>query len=582
MPHLHALIDFAAAAADFPPLRLAFGPPVRELVAHHPHEVRPLLREVDALARAGAWCVGFLRYEAATAFEPRAAVHPADGPLAAFSVHRETLPWPDLEARGPARTSDWTSALDRPGFDAAIAHIHQAIADGEIYQANYTAPLQARFDGDPLALFAALRRAQPQANAAYLQAGDERILSVSPELFFDWQADGLLRSAPMKGTAPRGATPAEDAANARALRASAKEQAENVMIVDLIRNDLARVAKTGSVRVPRLFDCQAWPTVWQMVSLVEARTRPGTTLADVFQALYPCGSVTGAPKLRAMHWIRTLEPQPRGVYCGAIGVVQPGGAARFNVPIRTVTLRGTQARCGIGSGITADARAEAEWQEWGHKAAFLQQASQPFALLQTLRLQDGRWQHLDLHLDRLQRAAAQFGFAFDRTRALDEALAAAAGTASTRPARGRILVAPGGQVQVEVLPLPATPPSPVRARLADRAMEAPAAFLRHKTTRRAHYEAFEPSTPGLFDTLLWNARGELTEFTRGNLLLQRADGRIVTPPLHCGLLDGVGRAVELAAGRVQEEVVRVEDLPQARQLWFVNSMRGVVPVELVG
>ena len=237
---------------------------------------------------------------------------------------------------------------------------------------------------------------------------DSAILSVfKPELFFDWRGDRLL-ARPMKGTAPRGATPAEDAAQSGFLRTAAKERAENLMIVDLLRNDLSRLAEPHSVRVPRLFHTEAWPTVWQMSSDVVARTRAGTTLADVFAALFPCGSITGAPKVQAMRLINALEPEPRGIYCGAIGVVQPGGAATFNVPIRTLALRGlgdaAQVRCGIGSGITADATADGEWNEWRHKRAFVDRASQAFELLETLRLEDGAFIDVEAHLARMEEA----------------------------------------------------------------------------------------------------------------------------------------------------------------------------------
>ncbi|HSV79675.1 MAG TPA: aminodeoxychorismate synthase component I [Ramlibacter sp.] len=570
----HAVIDFRADD-DLPALRLAFDGPIRELFAWSPREVRAVLAEVDAAARSGLWCVGYLRYEAAAAFEPRAALHPADGPLAYFSLHDRQAAFPDLrlEHAGDLR---WRSATDRAGFDAAMAKIHAAIAQGEIYQVNYTTELAADYQDDAFPLFCALQRAQGQSNAAYLANREETVLSVSPELFFDWH-QGTLHCRPMKGTAARGATPELDERNARQLQRSAKERAENVMIVDLIRNDLSRVAQLGSVRVPSLFECRPWPTVWQMTSTVVARSRPQATLPDVFEALFPCGSVTGAPKLRAMHWIRELEPRPRGVYCGAVGVVQPGGAARFNVPIRTVVLRDGRASCGVGSGITADATAEGEWAEWTNKAQFLQQASRAFRLLQTIRREDGQWRHLELHLDRLAQAALQFGFAFERQAVRAALEDAASGRASGRV---RVTVDVRGAVEVQIAELPRPPGQPLPVALAPGPVSAPAAFLRHKTTRREHYEGLPADTAAAFDTLAWNAHGEVTEFTRGNVIVERADGQRVTPPLHCGLLDGVGRAQALATGAAREAVVRVEDLASARALWFVNALRGWLPVYL--
>ncbi|EJL79235.1 aminodeoxychorismate synthase, component I [Variovorax sp. CF313] len=577
LPALRTLIDFAQPHGDGASrLRLAFGAPSRVLVARTAGEVRPVLEAIEALAREGRWCVGYLRYEAAVAFDPALAVHEADGPLAWFGVHDEVLPWPeDSPAMPPV---EWQGSLSRESFDQRMQAIHRAIADGELYQLNYTAALNAEFHGDALDWFLALRQAQPGGYSAFIDTGEEQVLSVSPELFFDWHGDRIL-ARPMKGTAPRGTTPAEDAALARRLRTVPKERAENVMIVDLIRNDLSRVAQPFSVRVPRLFHTEALPTVWQMTSDVEALLREGITLADVFGALFPCGSITGAPKVSAMRLIRELEPEARGVYCGAVGVVQPGGHATFNVPIRTVTLRGTEARCGIGSGITADARADAEWEEWRHKRAFLGQAANPpFELLETLALVGGELRDAPAHLARMAAAAAHFGRAWSEapvTACLDRLKARHA----TGMWRVRLLLDAQGAPRAEAFAMEA-PPARVQLQLATRAFdEADSDFTRFKTTRRAHYEAFAPTAAGVFDTLLWNRDGEITECTRGNIALL-LDGRWVTPPLHCGLLNGVGRANRLRSGQLAEAVVRVNDLPRVQALAFVNSLRGWLDADL--
>ena len=294
----------------------------------------------------------------------------------------QAAPKPQPKPR-PTPPVQWQTALSREQFDAHIARIHAAIAAGECYQINYTAPLSAKLAGaaslnsSALAegLFARLQQAQPGGYAALVDSGDMQVLSVSPELFFDWDGEQIL-TRPMKGTAARGQTPEADVLAAQTMRESVKERAENVMIVDLLRNDLSRIAEPHSVKVPQLFQVQALPAVWQMTSDVVARTRAGVRLVDVFGALFPCGSITGAPKRQAMRLIRELEPQPRGVYCGALGVVRPGSApgrihATFNVPIRTVVLQAGQLSCGIGSGITASANAADEWMEWQHKQVFL-------------------------------------------------------------------------------------------------------------------------------------------------------------------------------------------------------------------
>jgi para-aminobenzoate synthetase/4-amino-4-deoxychorismate lyase len=330
------------------------------------------------------------------------------------------------------------------------------------------------------------------------------------------------------------------------------------------------------VRVPRLFHTEAWPTVWQMSSDVVATPRAGTALADVFGALFPCGSITGAPKVQAMRLIRRLEPEPRGIYCGAIGVLQPGGAATFNVPIRTLALRTdgatTHVRCGIGSGITADATAAGEWAEWRHKRAFVDRASQAFELLETLRLEEGVFVDREAHLARLAEAARHFAFApplASACAALDDLCAA---HASGRW-RVRLLASRAGDTRAQAYPLAPTQ-APVRVRLAERPLiGSDGEFVRFKTTHRAHYDAFAPTDDAVFDTLLWNERAELTEFTRGNLAL-KIDGRWLTPALECGLLPGVARARLLREGVIEEAILTRGDLARAEELAFFNSLRG--------
>ncbi|MCW7538172.1 aminodeoxychorismate synthase component I [Aquabacterium sp. A7-Y] len=572
-----ALIDFTNPHGGAA-LRGCFEQPREVLVARQPGEVVPVVDAAWQQSLAGRWCVGYLRYEAAPAFEPRAEVHPAAGPLAWFAVFDRMLPWPALADSDPGYAPmDWRATIDAARFAQDIERIHAAIAAGEVYQVNHTTRLHSRFEGSPRALFEALRRAQPQGYLGWIDTGEGQLLSLSPELFFDWR-DGRILSRPMKGTAPRGRTPGEDEAASRHLLSSEKERAENLMIVDLIRNDLSRIAEPFSVRVPRLFHTEAWPTVWQMTSDVEARTRAGVGLSEVFRALFPCGSVTGAPKLRAMHWIRALEDEPRGVYCGAVGVLSPGGAATFNVAIRTLELSpGGAAVCGVGSGITADATAEAEHREWRVKQRFLDRAARPFELLETLRLEQGQWQRLERHAARLQRAARHFGYRFDPV-ALHQATDDLQRVHPEGVWRVRLLLGPEGRVQAEAWPLAATP-GRQRVRLAGRAIDAGSEFVRFKTTRREAYEALASSEPGVFDTLLWNEQGQLTEFTRGNVAL-RLDGRWLTPALSCGLLDGIVREELIEQGRITEAVLTPDDLERAEGLAFFNSLRGWIEVEL--
>lgn len=357
-----------------------------------------MLQAVQQAAEQGLWCVGWLAYEAAGAFDAayEGTMHPprAGQPLAWFAVHEGPV-GDDLPQSAAAlpQTRPWQSALTRAQFERDVQQIHAAIAAGECYQINYTSPLSAKvlkaetpefetFNASDYAqaLFARLQQAQPGGYAAVLDSGDMQIMSVSPELFFDWDGEQIL-TRPMKGTAARGLTPEADALAAQTMRSSPKERAENVMIVDLLRNDLSRIAVPHSVKVPQLFQVQALPAVWQMTSDVVARTRAGVQLVDVFAALFPCGSITGAPKRQAMCLIHALEPQARGVYCGALGIVRPGQVpgrihATFNVSIRTVVLQAGELVCGIGSGITASAKAADEWMEWQYKQVFLHKAAE--------------------------------------------------------------------------------------------------------------------------------------------------------------------------------------------------------------
>ncbi len=594
---MRALIDFAAIQAPTraagnaaqskalpmgsPALRLAFGTPHEVLVAHALCDAKAVLQAVQQRALQGHWCVGYVRYEAAPAFDSALAVHPASGPLVWFGVHDAPLPQdhdplpalPQYATGTDTVRATWQPGIARTAFDAALERLRQAIGDGEIYQANFTARTVGQLNVAPLELFTAMRQAQPGGFAAYIDTGEEQVLSVSPELFFDWH-QGHLITRPMKGTAPRGHNAEDDAALAEGLQTSPKERAENVMIVDLIRNDLSRIATPFSVTVDRLCRVQALPTVWQMVSDVHADTRHGTTLVDVFAALFPCGSVTGAPKVQAMRLIRELEDSDRGVYCGAVGVVRPGGSATFNVPIRTAEVRGTAVRAGTGSGITFDSTAEAEWQEWRHKQAFLIRASQSFEILETLAAHDGTLQHANHHLARMAASAAHFGFAWrpDTVQATLEQLCRQHPKGAWRV---RLLLDVAGKLHAQAFALAATPAT-VRLQLANHPLqEADSEFVHHKTTRRAHYDAFTPTDPEVFDTILWNTRGEVTECTRGNLALL-LDGRWITPAQECGLLPGVGRAHWLAQGRMEEAVVLLSDLERSQALVFVNSLRGWV------
>jgi para-aminobenzoate synthetase/4-amino-4-deoxychorismate lyase len=583
-------IDSPLLVFDFPApagARQRFTQPVEVIVAREAAEVRPALRAVQRAAEAGLYAAGFVAYEAAPAFDPAFAVHSNDGlPLVWFGLFRA----PETEA-GPPPVGDytlgeWRPATARATYNRHLAAVRAAIGRGDTYQVNYTMRMRAAFAGDAHALYERMRASQPAGYCAYLDIGRHQILSASPELFFHWRGRAIT-TRPMKGTAPRGRWLAEDRALAAGLAASEKNRAENLMIVDLLRNDLGRVAEIGSVAVPSLFAIERYRTVYQMTSTVTATARTDATLEAIFAALFPCGSITGAPKIETMKLIANLEPSPRGVYCGAIGMVAPGGEATFNVAIRTAVIDRERhlAEYGVGGGITWDSTAADEYAEALLKAAPLTAPWPAFELLETLRLDDGAYTLLDRHLARLAESAEYFAIPL----AIDHAHATLEGHARAFPAesrRVRLLVAQDGAVRAESTPL-------VRAETEMARHEPPRAvafartpisqhdrWLFHKTTNRAVYDTRRGERPELYDVLLWNEEGEVTEFTTGNLVVE-LDGRRLTPPQEAGLLAGTLRAELLAGGEIRERTLARADVARAEKLWLINSVRGWVPVRLV-
>lgn len=568
------LLDFDGAA----PAPLVFTRPRREIVASSTGEVRGALAEAEAEAARGRWVAGLVGYEAGPGLDPALrAVPPGPGPLAWFGVYDG--PSPPRTEGGDAALGPLAPDVERGAYLAAVERIRERIARGDVYQVNHTLRLRGPFRGDPAALYRRLRAAQGGGLGALVHLGDRAVVSASPELFLE-RRGATVRARPMKGTAPRGRFEEEDLAIAAALAASGKERAENVMIVDLVRNDLGRVAVTGSVRVASLCDLERYRTVHQLTSTVEATLRPGATLVDLLAATFPCGSVTGAPKAMATRIVAEEEGRPRGVYCGAIGLVTPRGDATFSVAIRTVELdlRTGEAVAGVGGGITWSSDAAREWDEALAKGAFLAAAPDAFELVETLRLEGGGYPLLPRHLARLASSARHLGFALDPA-AVERALRREAGAAEG-PARVRLLVDAAGAVRTERAPLPAVPAEPPPVALAARRVSRRDAALFHKTTLRAPYDAARAERPDAFDVLLANEQDEVTEFTIGNLVLE-LDGEQVTPPRDAGLLAGVMRAELLARGEVREHPVRVADLARARRIWLVNAVRGRMPVRLV-
>lgn len=567
---------------------LLFLQPVRVLQADTPEQVPVLLWALDKAVAAGYYVAGYMTYEAGYALTPVSLPVPDEiRPLAWFGVYER----PHVLA--PARIATFANeagnyaiqdlhlALARDAYRAYVQHIRMLIRAGEVYQINLTLPLRFRFEGDPVAFYCALRRQQPVPYAAWVNTGERLVLSLSPELFF--RRDGeQIYTRPMKGTAPRLPFPEEDLRQAEALRTDAKNQAENLMIVDLLRNDLSVCCVPGSVTVPALFQVEAYPTVWQMTSTVEGRLRSGVGYAALFQALFPSGSVTGAPKLRAMQHIARLEPTPRGIYCGTIGYAAPGGRAVFNVAIRTVELIGSEGRMGVGSGIVWDSDPEAEYEECWLKGQFLRVAAEPFALIETMRCERGQIPLWEEHLDRLRRSAAHFGFALDEDRLRKQLAQVQRSLDSEKLWRLRLTLEASGQITLTSAELEPEPDRVWRLCVARARLDPSDPLSYHKTTRRTHYEAayLQAKAAGYDEVLFLNLRDEVCEGSRTNLFVQIA-GRLYTPPVSCGLLPGVYRQYVLRTrSGVTERVLTLADLRRAEALYVCNAVLGWQPAVL--
>jgi para-aminobenzoate synthetase / 4-amino-4-deoxychorismate lyase len=555
-----------------------FRRPRRILAALSAGDVPALLREMECRVRTDRlYAAGFLSYEASAGLDPACETHPAgDFPCAWFGLYGAPEACDPPPPRGGGAAPDWAPDISPAAYRRAIADIRNRIRNGETYQVNFTYRLRAAFDGFAEDLFARLIHAQGPCYGAYVDLGDWAVCSASPELFFTLE-DGLVITRPMKGTAARESDRALDEQRRRGLETSEKERAENLMIVDMVRNDLGRIARTGSVEVFRLFDCRAHPTVWQMTSTVGCRTERGP--GGILAALFPAASITGAPKVQTMRILRGIESSPRRIYTGTVGFAAPDGRAQFNVAIRTALVDRVRrsAEYGTGGGITWDSSADAEWEEARTKTAVLSIAPRAFELLETLRWSPGEgFALLDAHLDRAARSAAYFRFSFDRDAVLGALRAGAAGR--TAPHRVRLLLRGDGRPAVEFVRLEPRAGA-YRVRFADRPVSSADPFLFHKTTRRDVYESAQRAAGPFDDVLLWNERGEVTESCIANFIVERAGCRF-TPPRSCGLLAGAERAERIRTGWVTERILRLEDLRAEDRFYLANSVRGVWEIDL--
>jgi para-aminobenzoate synthetase/4-amino-4-deoxychorismate lyase len=559
--------------ADGAPARL-YRDPVRVVEAWTPDEVRAVMQELRGATLDAA---GFLSYEAAGAFEPRAGLDDRVTPLAWFGLFAG---WSevDVPALLPDPAGGWAGApeplLAEEDYAAMFARVQALIAAGDLYQANLTFRARVPVAGDPLALYAGLRQATRGGWGAIVGTGRDLLLSCSPELFFALDR-GRLTCRPMKGTARRLVDPAEDAAAAASLAADEKQRAENLMIVDLMRNDLSRVAVPGSVAVPELFAVETYPTVHQMTSTVTAELAQGRDAIDVIAALFPCGSITGAPKLRAIAALDAIEADARGPYTGSIGRIDRDGDAQFNVAIRTLHWRDGEATIGLGGGIVADSQADAEWDEALAKGAFVAAAARPLDLIETMAFDPMEGVlRVERHLARMKDSAEALGFAFDRHGARNELQAA---TFRLRhAARVRLLLARSGTIAIEVGPAPARPAGPLRVALVPLPVPERDLRLRHKTSDRGFYDAARHAA-GSDEVVFVRPDGRLTEGSFTSLFVER-DGRLLTPPAELGLIPGVLRGELIEQGRAVAAELTADDL--AGGFLLGNAMRGLMPAVL--
>jgi para-aminobenzoate synthetase/4-amino-4-deoxychorismate lyase len=573
-----------------------YAAPERIIRCDAPGGLAAALADMEAALAAGLHLAGFFAYELGSLFEPRlaagyfrlAACLPTvrEQPLLWLGAFRgfEEVPSADAAVRlhsgSGAVLQDMRLGQDLDSYLAKFRRVKDYIAAGDVYQVNLTFPYRFHVAGDPVALYGELRRRQRVRHGALVAAEDFTVLSFSPERFLRVR-EGVAEMRPMKGTMVRGRTLEEDAANAARLRADEKSRAENLMILDLMRNDLGRVAETGSVAVTDMFTVETYRTLLQMTSGVTARLRPGTGIGTLLRHIFPCGSVTGAPKIRAMEIIRELEDAPRGVYTGSIGALGPDGSVDLNVAIRTLFVAKDGAgEMGIGSGIVHDSDGPAEYEECLLKAAFLTAADAPFRLIETMRWERGAGYALrEAHLARLAASAAYFGFPCDTARvraALDEHAAAFAAPLQ----RVRLTLDEAGGIEVTAAAIePAGPDAVMRYVIAAERTASADRFLFHKTTRRQFYDATRTrlaAETGCDEALFMNERGELTEGSFTNLFVERG-GLLLTPPVSCGLLDGTLRRALLAEpGRAAEAVLYPNDLATADRVFLGNSVRGLV------
>ena len=570
--HRKTVIDFRALGE-----RYTFTQPIKELKTRDLSEVADLLVQVESYQEQGYYVVGYVSYEAAPAFEEKLAVHklPLLGEyLLYFTVHDrvETSPIP-LTYEEVDLPSKWKEETSAENYEKAIAQIHHHLRQGDTYQVNYTVQLKQDLSANPFAIYNRMVVEQEAGYNAYVEHDEMAVISMSPELFFE-QNDRELTTRPMKGTTQRGVTDQEDLAQATWLEQDPKNRSENMMIVDLLRNDMNRISEVGSERVERLCQVEQYSTVWQMTSTIKSQLREDVDLVAIFRSLFPCGSITGAPKIATMEIIKDLEPQPRGVYCGTIGILLPNGRRIFNVAIRTIQLHQGKAIYGVGGGITWDSTWESEYREVHQKAAVLYRKQARFQLITTGRISQKQLLFEDQHLERLTKASRYFAYPFDPEELRQKIEEECQACDSHQDSRLRITLSKSGEMKLSRQILTPLSPSFCKAKLCLQEADLNQSFTYFKTTHRPHLSLGEQ------EKIYHNKSGELLETSIGNLVL-KINGKLYTPPISQGILPGIYRQHLLETGQVEEKVLTVPDLDQAETIYGCNAVRGLYELEVI-
>ncbi|CAI3957285.1 Branched-chain amino acid aminotransferase/4-amino-4-deoxychorismate lyase (IlvE) (PDB:1A3G) [Commensalibacter communis] len=555
---------------DFADHPYFFSHPTQVIQTRLLSEILPCLQQIEQAVQQGYYAAGFLSYEAAPAFQPYLKTYPAGSlPLLWFGIFDHPVDasvFQDIAQPKEAITyPQWHPNSSWEEYQAAIQSIKDHIAQGDTYQVNYTLQMQALFQQNPYHFYLHLLQAQQSQYSAYIDSGDFQILSASPELFFEVH-QGIILTKPMKGTVPRGMNNHEDCLNQQILH-NEKNHAENLMITDLLRNDLGQIAQQGTVKVTSLFNAEKYPTVWQLTSTIAAQLKQQTTLTDIFTALFPCGSITGAPKVNTMNIIHELEKSPRGVYCGALGVITPDDKAIFSVPIRTMVIQNQQATYGVGGGITWDSTSRDEYKEVLHKMQVLYDSKVPEHLLESLLLEDGAYFLYEAHLQRLEESAIYFDFKLNET-VTEKTLRVLKEEHPTGQWKVRLLLDKQGHLECEAQAITSLT-APLLASWSMEAMQSTNVFLYHKTTKRDFY----PKVTLDHEVLLFNERDEVTEFVNGNIVWYD-QGDWFTPPLQSGLLNGTMRQYLLQQGKIKERIIYKKDIQAHCKIAFINSVRG--------